>query len=83
MNVTQNLGDNMAIRLRLAELAGLRGLTPGDLRKKSGVPAPTVLAHWRNQRGGIDWRTLEAFAEALNVHPRELIGQTDNNDSPE
>jgi DNA-binding Xre family transcriptional regulator len=79
MNTTIATGVHMAIRLRLAELAGRQGLTPGDLRKKSGVPAPTVLAHWRNERGGIDWTTLEKFANALNVHPKELIGRSDNN----
>ena len=64
----------MAIQIRLRSLRTARGLTQVQLAKQCGMPQSTISRIESGSTTGVDFQTLDKFAEALGVHPSELIG---------
>lgn len=60
------------LRLRVAELRGVKGWTQDELARRAGVNRVTVA---RIEAGGkrVDFEVLEKLADALGVEPGYLI----------
>ncbi|MFD2615713.1 helix-turn-helix domain-containing protein [Paenibacillus gansuensis] len=61
------------IRLTLDRLMEARGLTQNDIIEMTGISRNTVKALAANANTRIDFPTLDALCEGLNVKPAELI----------
>jgi DNA-binding Xre family transcriptional regulator len=63
----------MAIRLRVKEVARLRGFSMGRLQRDADVAYNTVKRMYKNPYHVITTETLGKLAKALGVPPGELI----------
>lgn len=63
----------MPIRLRVQEVRESLGLTQAQLADKAGVSRATVNRYENQAVGGIDFDTLEALANALDVNAASLL----------
>lgn len=61
------------IYLDVKRLRLLRGLTQVELAKRSRVPQETISRIEARKHGGVDFGILERLADALDVHPMDLI----------
>lgn len=64
------------IAIRVRELREQRGWTQAELCRRAKVRQATLSAIENSQTTGIDFSTLEALANALEVHPAALIEKT-------
>ena len=63
----------MPITLRVRELRKKRGWSQSELSRRSGVAQATISRIEAQETGGVDFEVLELLADALDVHPKELI----------
>ena len=60
-------------KLRIKEVAELRGINQSQLQIKSGVTLPLLARYWRNRTDSINLEAIEKIARALGVKPGELL----------
>jgi DNA-binding Xre family transcriptional regulator len=61
-------------RWLVKEIAESKGITRYKLSKDTGMPFSSIDAIWQNEAQRIDRSTLDKLARALEVTPRDLIG---------
>jgi transcriptional regulator with XRE-family HTH domain len=61
------------IQLRIRELRLERGLTQVQLAERCGMPQSTISRIESGSTTGVDFETLNRVAQALGVHPADLI----------
>lgn len=61
------------VRLRVQELAGIRGLNMSQLQILAGVSMGLVRRYWYNQADRVELRALAKIAKVLDVAPGDLI----------
>lgn len=62
-----------AVQIRLREIRKERGLTQVQLAELCGMPQSTISRIESGSTTGVDFETLDRIADALGVHPSELI----------
>jgi DNA-binding Xre family transcriptional regulator len=66
-------GKDMALRLRVKELAESKGFNISTLSRKADVGLSTIRRLWRDPYRSVDFYVLERIAKALEVPATELI----------
>ena len=61
------------ISLRVQQLREARNWSQGELSRQSGVPQPTISRLESGTTDAVNFDVLEKLADALDVHPKELI----------
>ena len=61
------------ILIRIRELRREQGLTQVQLAERCGMPQSTISRIESGTTSGVDFETLDRVANALGVHPSELI----------
>ena len=59
--------------MRIRELRREQGLTQVQLAERCGMPQSTISRIESGTTSGVDFSTLDRVAEALRVHPADLI----------
>jgi transcriptional regulator with XRE-family HTH domain len=65
------------IQIRIRDLRTEQGLTQVQLAERCGMPQSTISRIESGTTSGVDFNTLDRVAEALGVHPSELIAFTE------
>ncbi len=68
-------------RLRIKEVAELKGYNMSTLSRESDVPFNTIRRAWKNPQYEIKLATLHKIAQTLGVSTSELIEDIPNNDA--
>jgi DNA-binding Xre family transcriptional regulator len=58
---------------RLAEVLDAHGITQTELARRTGLGLRTVTRLCHNETGQVSLATLDAIAEALTIHPGDLL----------
>ena len=66
------------VRLRVKELAQERGIGMNKLSRLADVHYKTIQTIWRDPYHGVNTKTLERIAKALNVPMSELFEDVPN-----
>lgn len=82
MLMIPSIGERMAARWRLRDIAEPERWTARKLSLASGLAYNTVWGLWTNKSKRADLDTLTTLARVLKVHPRDLIGDTDEQVQP-
>lgn len=61
------------IRLKIAALAHVRGLSLPELQRASGLSSTTLRRYWHNQLQRVTFTSLDAIARALAVPIADLF----------
>lgn len=61
------------IRLKVKDLAELRGWNQKQLAERSGVSVFVLLKYWHSRISRVDLIQLEKLADALEVPPGDLL----------
>ena len=60
-------------KLRIKEVAELRGINQSQLQIKSGVTLPLLSRYWKNRTDSVNLEAIEKIANALDVKPGDLL----------
>jgi DNA-binding Xre family transcriptional regulator len=66
-------GTQEVARLRIREIAEQRGMSMGELSRKSNVTLAVIRRIWRNDQHNVEFSTLQKIAAALGCDVRDLI----------
>jgi len=66
-------GRDMALRLRVKEVAEAKGFNISTLSRKADVGISTVRRLWHEPKRNVDFYVLERIARALEVPATDLI----------
>ncbi len=61
------------IQIRIRELRREQGLTQVQLAERCGMPQSTISRIESGTTSGVDFHTLDCVADALGVHPADLV----------
>jgi len=67
----------LKLKLRVGDLMKERGITEGEMWKRSGVARNSVRALMRGQVTRLDVKSLERIADVLGVRPVELFDEVE------
>lgn len=67
----------LKLKLRVGDLMRERGITEGEMWKRSGVARNSVRALMRGQVTRLDVKSLERIADVLDVRPVELFDEVE------
>ena len=73
-------GRDMALRLRVKEVATAKGFNISTLSRKADVGVSTVRRLWHEPTRNVDFYVLERIAKALDVPATELIEDVPDKD---
>jgi transcriptional regulator with XRE-family HTH domain len=61
------------VRLRLQELAKLRGMNLSQVQRQTGLTLGMVRRYWYNETTQVDLRAIDQIAQLLDVKPSEIF----------